>query len=329
MSEEMRDESVAEPLVSVCVAVYNHADYIERCLRSIAAQECTFTWEVLVGEDCSTDNTREILKRLEPSLPSNIHILYREHNLGAVGNGEDLWHRTRGKYLAGIEGDDFWLNPHKLQTQVDFLEAHPDYTVSFTQSIVVDKDSNPNGEKYPSCPDPEYSFREYFYSTMPGQTSTYVCRRQDFFDEIKKFKELKEYDFYMGDRRNAFLWLVLGRVQCIQEPWAAYRHVVDAGSSYSATVKFDETYAKNEVGFGKTLVKYAQAYGNQEAIKTAKKTYYRFWFKWSHLLGGKWSKKHWFYALRREDHPLAYLFAPLQWYFVLAMRVLRGRSVNL
>lgn len=318
-----------EPLASVCIPVYNHGRYIAQCLRSLAAQKCDFPWEVIVGEDCSPDDSRQVLEGLEPELPPNFKIIYREHNLGAVGNGEDLWRRARGKYLVSCEGDDYWLYDRKLQTQVDFLEAHSDYTASFTQSVVVDQDSKPNGERYPSCPEPEYSFREFFYSCMPGQTSSYVCRREEFFRALADFKALKEYDFYMGDRRNAFLWLTLGRVQCIQEPWCAYRHVVSQGSSYSANVKFDEKYARNEVGFGKSLVKYALEYGDQEAIETAKRTYYRFWLKWGGRLPSPYTRRECLRAIMRERRWPSYLLAPLQWYWVLGFRVLRGRPVDL
>lgn len=318
----------AAPLLSVVVPVYNHAPYIEECLRSIAAQEVDFPMEVIVGEDGSTDGTREVLRRLEPELPDCFRIVYREKNLGAVGNGEDLYARARGRYLAELEGDDFYLDPRKLQTQVDFLESHPDYVACYTNCVVVGADSRPNGERYPECPDDDYSFREYFYWCLPGQTGTVVVRREEYLSSRREFLELRRYRAYAGDRRNSFVLLTRGRVRCIQEPMSAYRHIRSGGSSHSATLRKDRRYAENEVGFGRTLVAYAELHGDAEALRTAKMTCYRMRLRWCHgpnrveSLGSVLRD-----ALAEKDGRLAYATAPLRWYAGLLARVLRGRAI--
>ena len=319
---------MAEPLLSVVVPVYNHAPYIEECLRSIASQRVDFPMEVLVGEDGSTDDTREVLRRLEPELPECFTIIYRERNLGAVGNGEDLYARARGRYLAELEGDDFYLVPDKLQRQVDFLESHPDYVACYTNCLVVGQDSRPNGERYPECPDDDYSFREYFYWCLPGQTGTVVCRREEYLSARQRFLDLRQFKAYAGDRRNSFVLLTLGRVRCVQEQMSAYRHVRKGGSSHSATIRKDRRFAENEVGFGRTLVAYAKRYGDAEALRTAKMTCYRMRFRWCHGPNrveslGRVLKD----ALAEKDGRLACLTAPLRWYAVLLARVLRGRAI--
>lgn len=322
---------MAEPLVSVLVSVYNHRNYIKECLRGILSQRVGFEFEVLVGEDCSPDGTAEVLRKLRPEFPDNFQFILREKNLGAVKNGEDLYARARGKYLVDLEGDDFFLDEGKLQAQVDYLEAHPECSATYTHCIVVGEDSVPNGERYPDCPTETYGFKDYFYSRLPGQSGTLVCRREQYIDARSAFMEMREFEFYPGDRRNAFLFLCMGSVHVFQEPWSAYRHVKKKEStSYSSTVTFDEAYAQNEIGYGRTLVAYARLYGSEDAVRCAKMTYYRLLLKWG---ADHRSSTHLRDALREimgeSSGRLGFLLAPLRWYAVLAFRKLRGVPVDL
>ena len=319
------------PLVSVVVSVYNHASYIERCLASVASQKVSFDYEVIVGDDCSPDGTADVLRRLAPTLPGNFQIICRERNLGAVKNGEDLYARARGKYLVDLEGDDFFTYEGKLEAQVSYMESHPNCSATYTHCVVVGEDSRPNGEKYPQCPHETYDFREYFYSRLPGQSGTLVCRREQYLSMRDEFMAIRDYGFYPGDRRNAFLFLCAGDVHVFCRPWSAYRHVRKAGStSYSATVTFDDAYARDAVGFGRTLVRYAELHGTQEAVRCAKLTYYRLFLKWgadrrSSLRLGDALRE----LMAEPTGRLGYLLAPLRWRAVLGSRVLRGMSVDL
>ncbi len=322
--------SAGEPLVSIVVTTYNHERYIEKCLRSILMQKVSFPYEVLVGEDCSTDSTASVLRRLRPELPSGFQLFLRESNMGPVRNGEDLYARARGKYLASIEGDDFWTYDEKLQRQVDYLEAHPECSAVFTRCVVVGEDSMPNGERYPQCPRETYSFDEYFYSRMPGQTATMLCRRKEYFSARDEFFEHAEYTSYPGDRRNSFLFLCLGEVRCIQEEWSAYRHVVRRGSSsFSSNVRFDDRYARDEVLFGRALVEYARRHGSRKALRVAERTYWRLYLKWAADSRCSLKLADCLGALLRAPHRLSHLTAPLQWYGVLGMRALLGGAVDL
>ncbi|MDO4183579.1 MAG: glycosyltransferase [Coriobacteriia bacterium] len=318
---------MGQPLLSVLISVYNHEKYIEECLRSIAAQKTTFDFEVLVGEDCSTDGTRALLQRLQAELPSNFVFLFREQNMGAVANGEDLYARSRGKYLVDFEGDDFMVYEGKFQQQVDFLEEHPEYTVVYTNCSVVGNESEPLAEGYPQCLDDDYSYKENFYSVLPGHSGTSVCRREEYFAMRDKFMALKSYGFYPGDRRNAFMFLTMGKVRCIQQPWSVYRHVTKGGSSYSANLKKDRKFAENEVEFGRTLVAFADNYGDAEAQHWARMNLFRFRLRWCfssvklERFGVIWRDA------RKEQHSFALLCSYLRWGCVLLTRVLRGRTI--
>lgn len=323
-------DAAACPLVSIVVTAYNHASYIEECLRSILMQKVSFAYEVLVGEDCSPDGTADVLRRLRPEFPDTFQFFLRERNLGAVKNGEDLYARARGKYLIGLEGDDFWTYDGRLQAQVDFLESRPEYSAVYTRCTVVGEDSNPNGEEYPQCPFDEYSFNEYFYSRLPGQTGTCLCRREQYFASRDEFMALKTFGSYPGDRRNAFLYLCDGKVRCIQESWSAYRHVVKkTSSSYCATVTFDDAYARNEVLFGRALVDFARQRDNARALRVAERTYFRLYLKWALDKRSSIKLGDCLRELMARPHRLSNLLAPLQWYAVLGWRAVRGIPVDL
>ncbi len=320
-----------QPLVSIVISVYNHSRYIEECLRGILMQKVDFPYEVLVGDDCSPDGTADVLRRLRPEFPDNFQFILREKNMGAVKNGEDLYARARGKYLVDMEGDDFWTYENKLQTQVDYLEEHPECSVAYTHCLVVGEDSKPNGEKYPQCPLETYTFKEYFYSRLPGQSGTLVCRREQYLSMRDEFMNMRHYGYYPGDRRNAFLYLVAGEVHVFQGEWTAYRHVVKKGATnYTSAVKFNDEYAKNEVGYGKTLVEYALLHGSPEAVKTAKKTYYRVFLKWALDKRSSVSMDDFWAELKKEPSGKAGLFfSHAQWCVVLGLRKLSGKAVDL
>ena len=103
---------------------YNHEKYIRQALDSILMQKVNFKYEIVVGDDCSQDNTQDILNSYAQKFPDKFVLLLRDHNIGATNNGFDIKRHCRGKYIANLEGDDFWIDENKLQIQVDFLETH-------------------------------------------------------------------------------------------------------------------------------------------------------------------------------------------------------------
>lgn len=121
-----------QPLVSVCTISYNHEKYIERAIQGVIEQQYNFKVEFIIGDDCSKDGTRDIIRRYQAQYPDLIFPLFPEKNLGAKQNAMQTMKRCRGKYIAFLEGDDFWTDPTKLQRQADFMEANPEYMICFT-----------------------------------------------------------------------------------------------------------------------------------------------------------------------------------------------------
>lgn len=123
------------PVVSVMMTTYNHEPFIAQAVESILAQRVKFTYEIVIGEDCSTDSTGEILATYTRKHPRAIRLLARETNWGRRRNYLDTFHSCKGKYIAILEGDDFWTSPYKLERQVDFLETHSDHTICFHPAV--------------------------------------------------------------------------------------------------------------------------------------------------------------------------------------------------
>ena len=109
--------------VSVIVTVFNHVAYVGQCLESILSQEGGVNLEVLVGDDGSSDGSRDILLDYKKRFPENIFLFLREKRLGASENIRDLLSRTTGDYIAHMDGDDYWLC-EKISKQLDFLHAN-------------------------------------------------------------------------------------------------------------------------------------------------------------------------------------------------------------
>lgn len=118
-----------KPLVSVFMITYNHEKYIAQAIESALMQKTDFNYEIVIGEDCSTDRTREIVVDYANRYPEIIKPILHENNVGAKANSESVRKACIGKYVAILEGDDYWIDPLKLQKQVDFMESHPDFSM--------------------------------------------------------------------------------------------------------------------------------------------------------------------------------------------------------
>jgi glycosyltransferase involved in cell wall biosynthesis len=125
------------PLVSVAMLTYNHERYIAQAIESVLSQEADFQVELIVGEDCSTDGTRRIVREYAEKYSNVIRPLLAEHNLGMQENCNRVLAACRGKYVALLEGDDYWVLPDKLSTQVRILEANPRYSMCGSTTQIV------------------------------------------------------------------------------------------------------------------------------------------------------------------------------------------------
>jgi len=130
--------------LSVCITAYNHGKFIKQTLEGVVNQKIDFPIEIIVHDDASTDNTRVIIEEYSKSYPE-IKTIYQEENQYSKGRkplAAIVIPQCRGEYIAICEGDDYWTDPYKLQKQVDFLDANPDYVICYHNAAIVDENDN-------------------------------------------------------------------------------------------------------------------------------------------------------------------------------------------
>jgi glycosyltransferase involved in cell wall biosynthesis len=138
-----------DPLVSVLMITYNHEKYIRQALDSVLAQRVTFPYEIIVGEDCSSDLTRQIVLEYQARFPEKIHALLPARNLGMHTNCIASLRECRGRFVAWVEGDDYWNSPEKLQAQVDYLQSYPECAICCSRARVIYEDGSREPWDYP------------------------------------------------------------------------------------------------------------------------------------------------------------------------------------
>lgn len=260
-------------LLSVCCATYNHAPYLRKALDSILMQKTNFVFEVLVGEDCSTDNSRDILKEYEQAYPGFFTMLYREHNLGATENFKDLYSRCQGKYVIVLETDDYWIDDNKLQIQVDYLESHPDVLAVSHPCVVVDRNNQETQVIYPEIKSGYYTLKDFRNNTLAGQTTSVMYRNYHRYSTYdSSLCSLEGDNVGPGDRRKNFMFAANGKVFSLGKVMSHYRFITDGGNSFSAT----STLGPDQyVRYYREFVEYAYSNwdGNEEPVFTAEYVY--------------------------------------------------------
>ena len=206
-----------EYFLDIPMCTYNHGKYIGQAIEGVIQQKASFKYRLIIGEDCSTDNTREVIKRYLEENPSIMKVFFHDKNIGAVENSKILFKESNSKYVALCDGDDFWIDPYKLKKQVDFLEANPDFAICFHNARILNEDnpesvtySNPFGQRGISTFE-DLAKGEFIY------TATCVFRNEHF----KKFPE-QYYSFmnnYTLDLHNA----QFGKIKYIDDVMSVYR----------------------------------------------------------------------------------------------------------
>lgn len=161
--------------LSVFVVTYNQERYIRQCLDSIMMQQVDFDYEVIIGEDCSTDSTATICDEYAEKYPF-VHVYHHSKNIGLLKNWEFVMNRCQGEYIALLEGDDYWIDGNKLQRQVDWLDAHPEYTLTFTRAEILYEDGANEGQErnLPYLVEGEYTIEDICSQVITLSSSTVI-----------------------------------------------------------------------------------------------------------------------------------------------------------
>jgi glycosyltransferase involved in cell wall biosynthesis len=155
------------PRISVFMIAYNHEHFIAQAIEGILMQKVTFPFELVIGEDCSADGTRAVAQRYAGKFPGIIRLLPSEKNLGMQANTHRTLLACRGEFLAFCEGDDFWTDPYKLATQIDFMERNPGCSICFhNYNILIQRESEWRSE-YPFYTDEGLSRNNESHALKP------------------------------------------------------------------------------------------------------------------------------------------------------------------
>jgi glycosyltransferase involved in cell wall biosynthesis len=204
--------------VSVCMMTYNHERYIAQAVESALSQQTTFPIEIVIGEDCSTDRTQEILRGLAEQHPKTIRLHLAERNMGVNPNFLKTIARCSGQYVAMLEGDDYWTSADKLQRQVDALDAHPEWAMCFHPCACLYEDEMQGIPIYPlGWTKPVATIDDLFLANfMP--TSGVLFRNRLFPEFPGWFSKL-----LIGDWALHILNAAHGNIGFIPEIMSAYR----------------------------------------------------------------------------------------------------------
>ena len=219
-----------EVQVSVICVTYNHEKYIRQAIDSILMQETNFPFEILIGEDCSTDGTREILKEYEVKYPGRFHIYYRNQNLGATLNEYELFMDAKGKYIAALELDDIWTDYHKLQKQYEFLEKHSEYIGVSHNFDIIDKFGNiiedNDNKQIKGFFNQPFTLKDFLQKGFIFQTGTHFYR--NFFKDGQDYTILYKADPLIRDKTILSILLSRGNFYILPDKMSSYRRFFDS-----------------------------------------------------------------------------------------------------
>lgn len=278
-----------DPLVSVCLQVYNNEDYIQKCISSILQQQTNFPIEIIIGEDDSTDKTREICKKLAEENQDKIRLFLRSEKDKIFHKGKKTsrfnfmsnLYSARGKYIALCDGDDYWISHIKLRRQVEILEKNLDLiAVHHWQKYAVLKDgiwheiSAPTESGFGYCNDEISDVRKIFKNEMRVKARTVLFRNVITPDFLPSWFTKVAF----ADVSLSFLLGKKGKFYFIDESWAVYRQSPTESLSTAGIVelglsRFRVEHLQNYIEIWDYVNRYYNFKYNKESQKTVRHFY--------------------------------------------------------
>lgn len=263
-----------EIAVSVCCLVYNHENYLRKCLEGIVTQKTTFKFELLIHDDASTDKSADIIREYEEKYPEIIKPIYQKENQHSKRipiNKTYQYPRAVGKYLAWCEGDDYWCDENKLQKQYDIMEKNSSITICTSNVRCILENGELLNRYIPNDAFLEgvYTFEQlcsYFPKTIM-QTSSYFVNRSLYMSLRNDYKEVFN-SCPVGDIPILYMSLSRGNLYYINEVMSCYR--TNSTYSWSNRIKNDaelrQRHALRQKAFYKTFIEYLKAINSSPKI---------------------------------------------------------------
>ena len=221
-------------VVSIWCLAYNHEKYIRTALEGFVMQKTNFKYEIIIHDDASTDRTTEIIKEYELKYPDIIKPIYSKENKyskGADRIHSELLKKSNGRYIAYCEGDDYWIDENKLQTQVNILESNNDVVLCTHKVECVKENDDVLGKFIPNFNSKEKinqnNFAKIIFNknTYPFHTCSYLLKREVLLSEI--FQNLMHAQHYNADMWIMLTTLSLGNVYYIDKVMSRRRMLTD------------------------------------------------------------------------------------------------------
>lgn len=211
--------------LSVAMITYNQERFIGQAIESVLGQRVNFDYEIVIGEDCSTDGTRAAILDFQRRYPDRIVALLREQNISAMRNFAETIAACQGQYVAFLEGDDYWTSADKLQRQVDFLDDHPDSALCCHRVKTLNETGSAEFDIFPPRAAGTYTIEDLLKGNFIMTCST-MLRRELIGPIPRWFFKMK-----LGDWPLFAMVARYGRIELMDEVMAAYR--VHHGSTWS------------------------------------------------------------------------------------------------
>lgn len=228
-----------KPLVSIICITYNQEKFIAQALDGFLMQKTNFQFEIIIHDDASTDKTPAIIKKYAKQHPDIFKVIYEKENQYSKKSWKflnDMFYMAKGKYITTCEGDDFWTDESKLQKQVDFLEAKPDYTVCFHAVRVFFEDGTEGDDVSPNKQETVTFNLENLLRNNYIHTCSVMYRKQAYENLAEK---IMPYDIYMHVYHAR-----LGKIGFIKDVMGAYRRQ-NAGVWWNSRSNMSEIYQQH------------------------------------------------------------------------------------
>lgn len=215
-----------EPLVSIVCEVYNHEPFLRQCLDGFVMQKTSFQFEILIHEDASTDGSALVVREYADKYPELFKPIYQTEN--QYSQGIHIWAvhqfpRAKGKYIALCEGDDYWIDPLKLQKQADFMEAHPDYAMCFGNAITHWENSDKPDKPFSNIDSRDYDSYELSVSWLCPTAS--VMFRKEVTDTVLFKRFTSNHKIIVGDLPLWVTCATVGKIRGFSDVFSIYRRV--------------------------------------------------------------------------------------------------------
>lgn len=259
-------KAIFKEIVSVIICTYNQEDTISKTIESVLGQKVNFNLEIIIGDDCSEDNTSQICISYEKKYPGIIKYYRRKKNIGVFRNVNKCYLACNGKYIANCAGDDYYLDKQKLQKQYNFFKSNSDYGIVYSDYKILDEASNKivGGEaKFQNG----FVFEELLKGNfIPSPTMMVKAELvKDFIDKKKYYSELSCEDYQL------ILYIAQkNKIGYIKDETCVYRKNLESNGQFQDQRKKNDFIDK----IIQVQIIYATKNNLLDVIKSATKRYY-------------------------------------------------------